>query len=172
MTPRHHLNDPKCILETSNFHYFFYDVQEMCRCSGWSCDLQEIRLIPCQSTSKTIMTHVEFDSFGQDYPLITWVKGVAGMPTGGTPSDHSGGHLSPGGECFAPLWNNHKRKKSDVHKKNLGHSLLKREGVRSTLLQVMQVTTSGKIIKNHDFWKSSMIILDHQKSFILLSNDS
>ena len=49
-----------------------------------------------------IMTHIEFDSFDQDYHLITWVKGVTGMQTGGTPSDHSGGHLSPGGECFAP----------------------------------------------------------------------
>ena len=49
-----------------------------------------------------IMIHVEFDSFDQDCHLITWVKGITGPPTGGTPSDHSEGHLSPGGECFAP----------------------------------------------------------------------
>ena len=50
-----------------------------------------------------IIIHIEFDSFDQDYPLITWVKGSPGQPAGGTPSDHSGGHLSPGGECFAPF---------------------------------------------------------------------
>ena len=46
--------------------------------------------------------HIENDSFDQDYHLITWVKGSQILQGGGTPSDHSGGHLSPGGECFAP----------------------------------------------------------------------
>ena len=34
---------------------------------------------------------------------------------------------------------------------DLGLSLSEREGVRSTLLQVMHVTKSNKIIKNHEF---------------------
>ena len=50
-----------------------------------------------------IIIHVEFDSFDKDYHLITWFKGSQITRGGGTPSDHSGGHLSPGGECFSPL---------------------------------------------------------------------
>ena len=74
---------------------------------------------------KIIGIHVENDSFDEDWPFITWVKRVSGMSTGGTPSRH------------------------------LGHSLLKREGVRSTLLQVRQVMNKAKnhekimISKNH-----------------------
>ena len=53
-----------------------------------------------------IIIHVENDAFNEDLTLITSVKGVTGQQTGGTPSDHSDGHLSPGGECFAPFSEN------------------------------------------------------------------
>ena len=53
-----------------------------------------------------IIIHVEFDSFDQDYHLITLDRGSQITQGGGPPSDHSGGHLSPGGECFAPHYLN------------------------------------------------------------------
>ena len=46
-----------------------------------------------KSKSKTIMTDIEFDVFDEDYPLITWIKGVTGQSTGRIPSVHSDGHL-------------------------------------------------------------------------------
>ena len=60
--------------------------------------------------------------FDEDLTLITRIKRAQIKQSGGTPSDQSGGHLSPGGECFAPIymWN-------------------------------LQVAKSGKIIKNHNF---------------------
>ena len=49
------------------------------------------------------MTDVEISSFGLHVAEISLVKGSPGTQTGGTPSRQSGGHLSPGGECFAPF---------------------------------------------------------------------
>ena len=46
---------------------------------------------------------VENSSFDELEPEISWIKGGPGPQTGGTPSGQSGGPLSPGGECFAPL---------------------------------------------------------------------
>ena len=51
---------------------------------------------------KTMMVHVEFDSFDELEPEISWIKGGPGMPAGGRVTRQSGGPLSPGGECFAP----------------------------------------------------------------------
>ena len=34
---------------------------------------------------------------------ISWIKGSPGVQARGTPSGQSGGHLSSGGECFAPI---------------------------------------------------------------------
>ena len=42
-------------------------------------------------------------SFNDLEPEMSWIKGGPGVPAGGTPSRQSGGHRSPGGECFAPL---------------------------------------------------------------------
>ena len=69
-----------------------------------SCPLTETASIPYESLLKMIMTHVEFFSIGKLEPEISLVKGVRGYQTGGTPSRQSGGHLPPGGECFAPFW--------------------------------------------------------------------
>ena len=46
---------------------------------------------------------VEFDSFDELAPEISYVKGCPGYQSGGTPSGQSGGRPLPGGECFAPL---------------------------------------------------------------------
>ena len=45
---------------------------------------------------------VENDSLDELGHEISLVKGGPGYQSGGTPSDQSGGHLLPGGECFAP----------------------------------------------------------------------
>ena len=45
-----------------------------------------------------------FDELG---PEISWVKGGPGPQTGGWGLGQSGGSRSPGGECFAPLSENH-----------------------------------------------------------------
>ena len=50
-----------------------------------------------------IRRHVEFVSFDELGAEISLIKGGPGKVTGGTPSGQSGGHLSPGGDCFAPL---------------------------------------------------------------------
>ncbi len=51
-----------------------------------------------------IIIHVENDSFDEDYVLLNKGKRGQIMQGGGTPSDLSDGHLSPGGECFAPCF--------------------------------------------------------------------
>ena len=56
--------------------------------------------------------------------------------------------------------------------KHLGHSLLVREGVRSTLLSRVHMENVAKIIKNQLFWKSSRIILEHLETLQGISNDS
>ena len=56
--------------------------------------------MPYESLLKMIMTDVEFVSIGKLEPEISLVKGVPSLQTGGTPSRQSGGHMSPGGECF------------------------------------------------------------------------
>ena len=50
---------------------------------------------------------IENDSFDEYWPLITLFKKGQIHQSGGTPSDQSGGHLSPGGECFAPFPGDH-----------------------------------------------------------------
>ena len=50
-----------------------------------------------------MMSHVEFVSFHTLGAEISWIKRFPELQTGGTPSKHSGGHLSPEGECVAPL---------------------------------------------------------------------
>ena len=55
-------------------------------------------------STKTIIIHVEnhsFDSFDEHKPEISYVKGGPPTQTGGWALGQSGGHLSPGGECFA-----------------------------------------------------------------------
>jgi hypothetical protein len=52
---------------------------------------------------QTLMMYVEFDSFDELEPEISWIKGGPGLPAGGRVSRQSGVTLSPGGECFAPL---------------------------------------------------------------------
>ena len=54
---------------------------------------------------QTLRVHVEFCSFDELEPEISWIKGGQEIQTGGAPSGQSGGHLSPGGECFAPFVN-------------------------------------------------------------------
>ena len=49
-----------------------------------------------------IIIHVEFVSFDELGAEISLIKGGQITQTGGTPSRHSDGPLSPGGECFAP----------------------------------------------------------------------
>ena len=56
-----------------------------------------------ERASKMMMTHVEFVSFDELEPEISWIKGGPGAPAGGRVSRQSGGPPSPGGECFAPL---------------------------------------------------------------------
>ena len=53
---------------------------------------------------KIMIIDVEFVSFDELEPEISWIKGGPGNKTGGTPSDQSGGPLSLGGECFAPCF--------------------------------------------------------------------
>ena len=105
MTPRHHLNDPRLILWWSIFHDF----------SWFSPSVPSFGMIPTSSGNKVdtiwksikiIIIQIKNDSLGYDEPLIAWVKGVTGMPTGGTPSDCYGCRMSPGGENFAPNHNN------------------------------------------------------------------
>ena len=50
------------------------------------------------------MIDIEFVSFDELEPEISWIKGGPGNQTGGTPSDQSGAPLLPGGECFAPFF--------------------------------------------------------------------
>ena len=50
-----------------------------------------------------MIRHIEFISFYELEPKISWAKGSPGTQTGGTPSDQSGDPTPPGGECFAPL---------------------------------------------------------------------
>ena len=53
-----------------------------------------------------IWTYVEFVSFDVSFDElgaeISWIDGVSRIQAGGNPSGQSGGHLSPGGGCFAP----------------------------------------------------------------------
>ena len=58
---------------------------------------------------------------------------------------------------------------SMIYEFYLGHSLLEREGVRSTLLQVIQVTKSGEIIKKCKFLK---IIKHHPRLSKITPNAS
>ena len=46
--------------------------------------------------------NVENDSFDELDQEISLVKKGPGTQSGGTPPRQSGGHLKPGGECFAP----------------------------------------------------------------------
>ena len=75
----------------------------MVRCSNDHLEVQEMASIPSERASKTMGTHVENESNDELEPKLSWVKGGPGIQTGGTPSRQSGGPLSPGGECFAPL---------------------------------------------------------------------
>ena len=50
-----------------------------------------------------IVSHVDFDIFDELETEISQVKGVSPIQAGGTPSRQPGGHLSLGGECFAPF---------------------------------------------------------------------
>ena len=49
--------------------------------------------------------NVENDSEHGLEPKLSRIKGGPGAQTGGTPSRQSGSPLSPGGECFAPFFN-------------------------------------------------------------------
>ena len=51
---------------------------------------------------QTLNIHIEFDSFDELEPEISWIKGGPGAPAGGRVSRQSDGPLPPGGECFAP----------------------------------------------------------------------
>ena len=57
--------------------------------------------IPSERTSNDMGNKVEIISSDELGHEKTWIKGGPGIQSGGTPSDLSGGHLSPGGECFA-----------------------------------------------------------------------
>ena len=52
-----------------------------------------------------LQPHVEIHSLDGLETKISQVKGSPGKATGGPPSGQSGGHMSPGEECFAPLSN-------------------------------------------------------------------
>ena len=59
---------------------------------------------------RTIMIiHIQFISFDELEPEISWAKGSPGYQTGGTPSRQSGDPMLPGGECFAPQSYRHER---------------------------------------------------------------
>ena len=52
---------------------------------------------------QTLNIDVEFISFDELEPEISWIKGGPGVPAGGRVSGQSGVPCLPGGECFAPL---------------------------------------------------------------------
>ena len=79
-----------------------HHVTKTCRCLKWPGCPQEKSRIPSERTSKTMGRNVENDSIDEHGAEISWVKGVQITRSGGTPSDHSGCRLSPGGECFTP----------------------------------------------------------------------
>ena len=60
-------------------------------------------LLPSERASKIIRVNLRKLSFDELGPEISWVKGGPGNQTGGWGHRQSGGPLSPGGECFAPL---------------------------------------------------------------------
>ena len=67
-----------------------------------------------------IVSHVEFVSFDELGAEISWIKGGPGSQTGGTPSRQSGGHLSPGGEIFAPHFENKHKEHPGASRITLG----------------------------------------------------
>ena len=66
----------------------------------------ETAYIPTERASKMMNMHVEFISFDELEPEISWIKGGPGPPAGGRVSRQSGVPCRPGGECFAPLFLN------------------------------------------------------------------
>ena len=97
--------------------------------------------------------HVENDSFHEDYPLIITIKRSQIMQGGGTPSDQSGGHLSPGGECFAPWTTPNKHA-------NLFFSACNHSTAKMLLDHHFGVRKRHVGAKFHDFLESLKIILD------------
>ena len=75
----------------------------LCRVLKGSLQVRETAYIPSERASKIMIIHIENSSFDELEPWISWIKGGPGTETGGTPSGQSGGHRSPGGECFAPF---------------------------------------------------------------------
>ena len=112
-----------------------------------------------------------FDGLG---PEISWVKGCPGPLGGGWGLGQSGVPRSPGGECFAPSGPMFQGFPSryrhgvvtigkSVENHYLGHSLLVREGVRSTLLsrEHMEIYEKSSKINFSDFLK---FIRDHPRA--------
>ena len=96
---------------------------------------------------------IEFNSFHAFGHEISLVKGGPRPLAGGPPSRQFGGPRSAGGECFAPY---------------LGHSLLEREGVRSTLLQVTEYDhKSQNLIGSENCPGLSVITLEHSSALLV-----
>ena len=101
MTPGHHANDPWPILRTP----FFMNCHVLRK--SWpgvegSRPRTETAYIPTERASKMMNIDVEFISFDELEPEISWIKGGPGPPAGGRVSGQSGVPCLPGGECFAP----------------------------------------------------------------------
>ena len=102
MAPRQHLSDPESSLVTLMFRHVPYFCKA-CKSFNRSRALGETALSPFKYTSNMSRSKVEFVSLRELGAEILWIKGGLGKVTGGTTSSQSGGHLSPGGKCFAPF---------------------------------------------------------------------
>ena len=109
-----------------------------------SREVGETAYIPSERASKIMVVHIEFVSFDELEPEISWIKGGPGKPAGGTPSRQSGGHLLPGGECFAPRYSDPiegSKLQVDQRPKSRGN-ILKPSAGRTTTAPVL--ATGGK----------------------------
>ena len=165
MTPRHHLNDPGLILWSSFFHDF----------SWFWPNVRYFRMIPSSSWNKldTILKYIKND-YDRYRVWFIWLRLCLD-------------NLNQKGSDL-PRWRNPlwavwrlpliwRRALRTIHLRrltldNLGHPSRRGRGCEALSSRwhgwQMWATSS----KNHDFSKSSMIILDHLKSFLLLPDDS
>ena len=98
MGPRFRLSCPPKESASHHFHVF---------AKTWpghngSRPRTETAYIPRERKSRMIMSDVEYVSFYELEPEISWIKGGPGPPAGGRVSGQSGVPCLPGGECFAP----------------------------------------------------------------------
>ena len=151
MAPGHHLNEPWSILRTSILHEFTWSHYNVPG-SRWMPSTYGDGVYTIWKSLKIIITHVEFVSFDELEPRISWIQWGPGTPAGGRAVRFQLGALPlvEGEGCEAlPSW-------------HVGSPGITQHWCRKC----------REDNENHDFWKSSGSVQVHLETVCGIYDDS